>query len=236
MARMPEDRAHVLKLRLTTDLGRALFLNSLRSLAGSPGNSPAVREYMMDAADLIEVLAAERTATGGEELARKIIDIWEATFDIEAVAAALAAPTTEPQAWKFELASSYTKETDTYSDWKTLISDTPPNAGRGMRNVTPLYAAPALPAPDKAHEEAAEQIILRFFPHMTGVQAAIATALSAAHASGREEGERAMREAAVQVTLEQRCERDTPWDLACTTIADAIRDLPVPSPAQERGE
>jgi len=23
--------------------------------------------------------------------------------------------------------------------------------------------------------------------------------------------------------LEQRCERDTPWDLACTTIADAIR-------------
>lgn len=31
------------------------------------------------------------------------------------------------------------------------------------------------------------------------------------------------REACATVALEQRCERGTPWDLACTTIAAAIR-------------
>lgn len=31
------------------------------------------------------------------------------------------------------------------------------------------------------------------------------------------------REACEKVALEQRCERGTPWDQACTTIADAIR-------------
>lgn len=29
------------------------------------------------------------------------------------------------------------------------------------------------------------------------------------------------------VALEQRCERRTPWDLACVTIADMIRNLPL---------
>lgn len=31
------------------------------------------------------------------------------------------------------------------------------------------------------------------------------------------------REACAAVALTQRCERGTPWDLACTTIATAIR-------------
>lgn len=31
------------------------------------------------------------------------------------------------------------------------------------------------------------------------------------------------RERCATIALEQRCERGTPWDLACTTIADAIR-------------
>ena len=31
------------------------------------------------------------------------------------------------------------------------------------------------------------------------------------------------RERCATVALEQRCERGTPWDLACTTIAAAIR-------------
>lgn len=32
-------------------------------------------------------------------------------------------------------------------------------------------------------------------------------------------------EEAATIALEQRCERETPWDLACTTIAAAIRAL-----------
>ena len=43
--------------------------------------------------------------------------------------------------------------------------------------------------------------------------------------SARADGERDMRERAALVALEQRCERDTPWDLACTTIAASIRAL-----------
>ncbi len=34
------------------------------------------------------------------------------------------------------------------------------------------------------------------------------------------------REACAGVALVQRCERGTPWDLACTTIAAAIRGEP----------
>ena len=41
-------------------------------------------------------------------------------------------------------------------------------------------------------------------------------------------------EAAATVALEQRCERGTPWDRACVTIAEAIRSLPPPPPS--RGE
>ena len=36
-------------------------------------------------------------------------------------------------------------------------------------------------------------------------------------------------EACANVALEQRCERGTPWDLACTTIAEKIRALSVTS-------
>ncbi len=42
-----------------------------------------------------------------------------------------------------------------------------------------------------------------------------------------------MREATIEecatTALEQRCQRGTPWDLACTTIAAAIRALAAPS-------
>ena len=38
-------------------------------------------------------------------------------------------------------------------------------------------------------------------------------------------GMAAMAERAAQVALEQRCERDTPWDTACVAIAAAIRAL-----------
>lgn len=36
-------------------------------------------------------------------------------------------------------------------------------------------------------------------------------------------------ETCATMALEQRCERGTPWDLACTTIAEKIRGLAVPS-------
>lgn len=38
-----------------------------------------------------------------------------------------------------------------------------------------------------------------------------------------EQANAAERERCATVALEQRCERDTPWDGACTTIADKIR-------------
>ena len=34
---------------------------------------------------------------------------------------------------------------------------------------------------------------------------------------------KALIERCATIALEQRCERDTPWDLACTTIANKIR-------------
>lgn len=39
------------------------------------------------------------------------------------------------------------------------------------------------------------------------------------------EGVDAERERAATVALEHRGERGTPWDLACVTIANAIRDV-----------
>ena len=36
-------------------------------------------------------------------------------------------------------------------------------------------------------------------------------------------------ETCATMALEQRCDRDTPWDLACTTIAEKIRDLALSS-------
>ena len=53
---------------------------------------------------------------------------------------------------------------------------------------------------------------------------AIATALIAAREAGRAEG----WEDAARIALEQRCQRGTPWDLACTTVAAAIRALKEP--------
>ncbi len=41
----------------------------------------------------------------------------------------------------------------------------------------------------------------------------------------REEVERE-RERCATVALEQRCERGTPWDLACVAIAEKIRGVP----------
>ncbi len=38
-------------------------------------------------------------------------------------------------------------------------------------------------------------------------------------------GREATIEQCAMVALEQRCERGTPWDLACTTIAENIRAL-----------
>lgn len=37
----------------------------------------------------------------------------------------------------------------------------------------------------------------------------------------------AQKEKDATIALEQRCERGTPWDLACTTIAAAIRSAPL---------
>lgn len=64
---------------------------------------------------------------------------------------------------------------------------------------------------------------------------ALATAACAALLSERHRAEEAMRERAARAAYEQRCERGTPWDLACTTIAAAIRALPLtPEPTHER--
>jgi hypothetical protein len=43
------------------------------------------------------------------------------------------------------------------------------------------------------------------------------------------------RERCATAALEQRCERETPWDLACTTIAAKIRELPVTNGDRNNG-
>lgn len=40
----------------------------------------------------------------------------------------------------------------------------------------------------------------------------------------------AERERCAVIALEQHCERGTPWDRACVTIADAIRAAPKTTP------
>lgn len=49
----------------------------------------------------------------------------------------------QPVAWIYELASYYDKEKDVYSAWKPGLSREKPNAGRGQRNVRPLFTLPS---------------------------------------------------------------------------------------------
>lgn len=49
----------------------------------------------------------------------------------------------QPVAWIYELASFYNKVTDEYSGWEPGLSRTKPNAGRGRRNVQPLFTRPS---------------------------------------------------------------------------------------------
>jgi hypothetical protein len=62
-------------------------------------------------------------------------------------------------------------------------------------------------------------------PERKGKDAAILRIVSAACQAGERAGREQMREEAATCALEQRCERGTPWDLACTTIAEHIRRL-----------
>jgi len=56
------------------------------------------------------------------------------------------------------------------------------------------------------------------------LDAIVAVCTDALHAAEERAAER-MRERAECAAHEQRCERGTPWDLACVTIATAIRSL-----------
>lgn len=58
----------------------------------------------------------------------------------------------KPVAWRFELACSRAWENGEpvgWSDWEWRISETKPNAGEAMRNVTPLYLSPPPAAADE---------------------------------------------------------------------------------------
>jgi hypothetical protein len=43
-------------------------------------------------------------------------------------------------------------------------------------------------------------------------------------------------ESVERVVLEQRCERGTPWDLACVTIAQKVREFVTPAIAKAQGQ
>ncbi len=179
-------------------------------------------------------LAAERTATGANE------PDWKAKFTEE--------------------------ERIVSRIWEQLGNPTYEQlAGRSIFDlIDELKAAPAVPAPDKAQEEVAKKLAKELrkaartshsYSYSSSTkpteeyldwQAAdlieqLVAELSTAHASGREEGERAMHDrirAFVKGWYDDPPD-DAPYlntSVGRLTLSDVLEFLPIPSPAQERGE
>lgn len=142
-----------------------------------------------------EELAAERTATGGEEPAEPG-DFWNALVATgkQFSAQSWSGFNVYGDAASINEVRRITHEAATVPKLKTLIRHQREELGKVHAELR--ADAPALPAPDKAHVAIADEIVRVHGWDQSDIflRNAIAAELSTAHASGREQGERAMRD------------------------------------------
>ena len=122
--------------------GKKAILNAMKAVpdpAASP-MSPPMTEQSITADRLATLIEAALNGSQNIELGEKA---WR--FVIERLRAPAASPQA-PMAWRYELAHARFWNDDItpgpWTDWRWHVSETEPNAGDAMRNVTPLYAVP----------------------------------------------------------------------------------------------